>query len=121
MGRMERLSIGDLARATGLTVRALRHYQDLGLLAPAGVDPATRYRAYGPEQLERTLTIARLRRLGLPLARIRDYLAATAAGRRRLLEDHWAELDAGLRSTGAGLTGPRLAATTPGRSGAAPR
>jgi hypothetical protein len=31
MGRMERLSIGDLARATGLTVRALRHYQDLGL------------------------------------------------------------------------------------------
>ena len=74
---MERLSIGDLARTTGLTVRALRHNQDLDLLAPAGVDPATRYRAYGPEQLERALTIARLRRLGLPLARIRDYLAAT--------------------------------------------
>jgi hypothetical protein len=35
---MRRLSIGDLARATGLTVRALRHYQDLGLLAPAAVD-----------------------------------------------------------------------------------
>jgi hypothetical protein len=34
---MERLSIGDLARETGLTVRALRHYQDLGLLVPAGV------------------------------------------------------------------------------------
>jgi DNA-binding transcriptional MerR regulator len=93
---MERLSIGDLARATGLTVRALRHYQDLGLLAPAGVDPATRYRSYGPEQLERAMAIARL---GLPLARIRDYLAATPATRRRLLEDHRAELDARLRST----------------------
>jgi DNA-binding transcriptional MerR regulator len=96
---MERLSIGDLARATGLTVRALRHYQDLGLLVPAGVDPATRYRAYGPEQLERALAIARLRRLGLPLARIHDYLAAAPAEQRRLLEDHRAELDARLGST----------------------
>ena len=79
---MERLSIGDLANATGLTVRALRHYQDLGLLAPAGVHPATRYRTYGPEQLERAQAIARLRRLGLPLDRIRDYLAAAPVDRR---------------------------------------
>jgi DNA-binding transcriptional MerR regulator len=98
---MQRLSIGELAQATGLTVRALRHYQDLGLLAPAEVDPATRYRVYGPEQLERALTIARLRRLGLPLTRIRDYLATgSAAERRRLLEEHRAELDARLRATG---------------------
>jgi MerR HTH family regulatory protein len=62
---MQPLSIGNLARATGLTVRALRHYQELGLLVPAGVDPATGYRAYGPEQLERAQEIARLRRLGL--------------------------------------------------------
>jgi DNA-binding transcriptional MerR regulator len=96
---MERLSIGDLARATGLTVRALRHYQELGLLVPAGIHPATRYRAYGPEQLERAQAIARLRRLGLPLDRVRDYLAAAPVDRRRLLEDHRAELDARLRST----------------------
>jgi DNA-binding transcriptional MerR regulator len=96
---MERLSIGDLANATGLTVRALRHYQDLGMLAPAGVDPATRYRTYGPEQLERARAIARLRRLGLSLDRIRDYLAAAPVDRRRLLEDHRAELDARVRST----------------------
>jgi DNA-binding transcriptional MerR regulator len=75
---MERLSIGDLARATGLTVRAVRHYQDLGLLVPAGVDPATRYRAYGPEQLERALAIARLRHLGRP-----GRGAARLLGRRR--------------------------------------
>jgi protein phosphatase len=85
---MERLSIGDLARATGLTVRALRHYQDLGLLVPAGVHPTTRYRTYGPEQLERARAIVRLRRLGLSLDRIRDYLAAAPVDRRRLLEDH---------------------------------
>jgi DNA-binding transcriptional MerR regulator len=96
---MERLSIGDLATATGLTVRALRHYQDLGLLAPAGVHPATRYRTYGPEQLERARAIARLRRLGLSLDRVRDYLAAAPVDRWRLLEDHRAELDARLRST----------------------
>jgi DNA-binding transcriptional MerR regulator len=96
---MEQLSIGDLAHATGLTIRALRHYQELGLLVPAGVDPATRYRAYGPAQLERAQQIARLRRLGLPLARIRDYLAAAPAEQRRLLEDHRAELDARLGST----------------------
>jgi DNA-binding transcriptional MerR regulator len=96
---MEQLSIGDLAHATGLTVRALRHYQELGLLVPAGVDPATRYRAYGPAQLERAQQIARLRRLGLPLARIRDYLAAAPAEQRRRLEDHRAELDARLGST----------------------
>jgi DNA-binding transcriptional MerR regulator len=96
---MERLSIGELARATGLTVRALRHYQDLGLLVPADVDPATRYRVYGPEQVERALTIARLRRLGLPLTCVRAYLAAAPAERRRLLEDHRAELDARLCST----------------------
>jgi DNA-binding transcriptional MerR regulator len=98
---MERLSIGDLARATGLTPRALRHYQDLGLLTPAGVDAVTRHRSYGPEQLERAREIARLRRLGLPLARIRVYLAAASAEDRRwLLERHRAELDARLRSTG---------------------
>jgi DNA-binding transcriptional MerR regulator len=97
---MPPLSIGELARATGLTVRALRHYQDLGLLAPAAVDPATRYRRYGPEQLERALAIARLRRLGLPLARVRDWLDASDEERRRLLEDHRAGLAARLRSTG---------------------
>ena len=98
---MQPLSIGDVAGATGLTVRALRHYQQLGLLAPAGVDPGTRYRAYGPEQLERAQEIARLRRLGLPLARIRDYLAAASAeDRRQLLQNHRVELDTRLRSTG---------------------
>jgi DNA-binding transcriptional MerR regulator len=70
------------------------------LLAPAGVDPATRYRVYGPEQLERALAIARLRRLGLPLARIRDYLASTPAEQLRLLEEHRGDLEVRLRSTG---------------------
>src|SRR4029453_12838836 len=79
-GRMERLSIGDLARETGLTVRALRHYQDLGLLVPAGVHPATRYRTYGPEQLERALAIARPRRLGLPPHRTPPHLPAPPPG-----------------------------------------
>ena len=40
------MSIGRFARLTGLTVKALRHYDEVGLLRPAAVDPGTGYRSY---------------------------------------------------------------------------
>ena len=43
---MELLAIGQFARLTGLTVRAVRHYGELGLLQPAYVDPETGYRFF---------------------------------------------------------------------------
>ena len=41
------LRIGEMARASGLTVSALRFYDGAGVLVPAAVDPATGYRTYG--------------------------------------------------------------------------
>lgn len=68
---MEHLSIGEFARASGLTPKALRLYDDLGLLAPTRVDPFNGYRWYGHEQLDQARLVARLRLIGMPLARIR--------------------------------------------------
>lgn len=69
------MQIGRFARLTGLTVKALRHYDELGLLRPAGVDPESGYRSYEPEQAERAETIRMLRQLEVPLddiARVLD-------------------------------------------------
>jgi len=62
------LAVGDLARATGLTVRALHHYDRFGLLSP-GRDAAGR-RRYGPAETRRLHQIIALRGFGLPLAEI---------------------------------------------------
>ncbi len=64
------LTIGEFARATGLTAKALRLYDDLGLLAPADVDAHTGYRRYTPDQVDRARLVARLRSAGVPLRRI---------------------------------------------------
>ena len=61
------LSIGRFARLSGLSIGALRHYDDLGLLVPAEVDRWTGYRRYRRAQLERARSIARLRELDVPL------------------------------------------------------
>ena len=67
---MELLTIGAFARVTRLSPKALRLYDELGLLRPAIVDGASGYRYYDPAQVERARLIAWLRRLGMPLARI---------------------------------------------------
>jgi DNA-binding transcriptional MerR regulator len=61
------LSIGRFARLSGLSIGALRHYDELGLLVPAEVDRWTGYRRYRRAQLDRARSIARLRELELPL------------------------------------------------------
>lgn len=66
----DHLRAGEFGAAARLSPKALRLYAEQGLLPPAWVDPATGYRYYRPDQLPRARLIARLRRLGLPLARI---------------------------------------------------
>jgi DNA-binding transcriptional MerR regulator len=61
--------IRDVARATGLTSRALRHYEQIGLLRPSRV-ASNGYRFYGDQELSRLYRILSLRALGLPLAAI---------------------------------------------------
>ncbi|MDO9456817.1 MerR family transcriptional regulator, partial [Nocardioides sp.] len=76
---MRLMSIGDAARASGLSAKALRLYDETGLLPPAEVDPVTGYRWYAADQLDRARLVAQLRLAGMPLARIR--VVADLAGR----------------------------------------
>jgi DNA-binding transcriptional MerR regulator/effector-binding domain-containing protein len=61
------LSIGDFARLAGVSVRMLRHYDALGLLRPAHVDPASGYRSYSAAQLDRANRLVALKDLGFSL------------------------------------------------------
>ena len=63
-------SIGDLARVGGVSVRMLRHYDDIGLLKPLRVDQRNAYRSYGTDELHRLRRIVAFRELGFPLAQI---------------------------------------------------
>jgi len=70
---MEPLRVGQLAKRTGLTVRALHHYDELGLVSPRRRS-AGGYRLYGAEDVARLLQVMLLRRLGLSLAAVRASL-----------------------------------------------
>jgi DNA-binding transcriptional MerR regulator len=89
------LVIGRFARLAGLSVGALRHYDELDILRPAWVDPETGYRSYRRDQLEPARTIVRLRDLEVPLETIRAYLGTDdPAEQRRLLADHRGRIEA---------------------------
>lgn len=91
------LSIGEMARRTRLTPKALRLYDRDGLLSPAYVDPWTGYRRYHVDQVRSARLISMLRGVDMSLAEIRRLLAdlvdgpSKAAGR---LDRYLAELDA---------------------------
>jgi len=89
------LPIGRFARLTGLTIGALRHYDEEGVLAPADVDPATGYRRYRRDQVATARAIAALRDLELSLPAIRALLDTDDAGTRGdILRDERARLEA---------------------------
>jgi PPM family protein phosphatase len=86
------LTIGVFARATRLSPKALRLYDELGLLRPAAVDGESGYRFYDPTQLERARLIAWLRRLGMPLARIRQVCDLEPHAAAEQVADYWAQV-----------------------------
>ncbi|SEG73951.1 DNA-binding transcriptional regulator, MerR family [Nonomuraea solani] len=79
--------IGQLASMVGVSERTLRHYDKIGLLAPASVDRATGYRWYGVTELSRLERIRGLQRLGLPLRQIADLLDAPETQLRQALTE----------------------------------
>jgi DNA-binding transcriptional MerR regulator len=92
-------SSGDLARATGHTVRTIRHYEDEGLLVPSEVSDGG-HRRYTEEDLERLRLIVDLKEIGLSLCEIRAILevrigcstaAEFAARFRQVIEVHLEE------------------------------
>ncbi len=94
MDPMSTLRIGDMARLGGVSVRMLRHYHELGLLEPAEIDEWTGHRSYHRSQLATLQEIVRLRRFGLPLARIAEVTepSATIEQLQQVLLDRQREL-----------------------------
>jgi DNA-binding transcriptional MerR regulator len=73
MGREGRLTVGEVCRRTGLTRKALRLYEDMGLVEPAARSPAG-YRLYDDEALRRIEFVRRAKLLGLSLAEAKEFL-----------------------------------------------
>jgi serine/threonine protein phosphatase PrpC len=88
------MTIGDFARAAGLTPKALRLYDELGLLRPVEVDEHSGYRRYAPAQLERARLVATLRLVGMPLARIEQVLDGSRAEAARAVSAYWVQVEA---------------------------
>jgi PPM family protein phosphatase len=91
---VELMTSGEFARASGLSRKALRLYDELDLLRPVAIDPASQYRFYDPAQLEQARLVAWLRRLGMPLAAIREARQAAPARAAALLTAYWDQVEA---------------------------
>lgn len=79
------LSIGEIAHSTGVSRRMLRHWEEVGLIAPASTDEYTGYRRYARSQVGRVRAIAALRAVGFGLEAISDILGAQLT-KKRLVE-----------------------------------
>jgi DNA-binding transcriptional MerR regulator len=93
LGTEELLSIGRFARLSGLSVKALRHYDEIGLLRPARVDQYSGYRYYSLAQARDAEAIRRLRALEVPLDEVAALLHANDATLREGLAVHRARLE----------------------------
>jgi DNA-binding transcriptional MerR regulator len=87
------LSIGRFSHLSGLTIKALRHYDELGLLRPARVDDSSGYRYYSLEQVREAEAIRRLRSLEMPLDEIGGLLGADEETVRERLAVHRARIE----------------------------
>jgi DNA-binding transcriptional MerR regulator len=92
---MSLMGIGEFAELSWLSPRALRLYDELGLLPPARVDPGSGYRWYAPAQLEQARLVASLRQLDIPLAQIKVILALDAPAAAEQVAACWAQAEAG--------------------------
>lgn len=92
---MSLMGIGEFAELSWLSPRALRLYDELGLLPPARVDPDSGYRWYAPAQLEQARLVASLRQLDIPLAQIKMILVLDQVAAAGQIAAWWAEAEAG--------------------------
>jgi DNA-binding transcriptional MerR regulator len=89
------MRVGELARETGLTVRTLHHYDEIGLLSPSRRSESG-YRLYGREDIARLQQIRSLRQLGFPLDEIRSLLDGSGLSPLQIVELHLRRLREGL-------------------------
>jgi DNA-binding transcriptional MerR regulator len=86
---VEEISIGEFARRSRLSLKALRLYDERGVLVPSRVDRASGYRYYDPAQLEAARLVVMLRELQLPLAAITELLACDPADAATRIAEYW--------------------------------
>lgn len=84
--------IGELAETSGVTVRTLHYYEEIGLLVPSARTDAG-HRLYGPVEVERLYRICLLKQLGIPLDGVRASLERGGEDLGAVITDHLTELD----------------------------
>src|SRR5580700_2125648 len=90
---MDLMTIGAFASRTRLSPKALRLYDQLGLLPPAHTDPANGYRFYSDDQVERARLVGLLRRLDMPLDVIAGIVAKPSAEAADAVGHYWAQVE----------------------------
>ena len=85
--RSEKMTVHEVAKLTGITIRALHYYDEIGLLEPAKADK-TKYRLYTENDLEKLQQILFYREVGFSLKAIKELLSAPAYSKREALERH---------------------------------
>jgi len=100
------MTIGDFSRATRLSAKTLRFYHQVGLLAPARVDPRNGYRRYSTAQIADAQVIRHFRSLDMPVQLIGEVLAADGIEKRNeLIAGHLGRLQVQLEVTRAAVAG----------------
>lgn len=103
------MGIGDFSRMTFLSVKALRHYHEVGLLPPAEIDPDTGYRRYDLSQVPTAQVIRRLRELDMSLDDVRAVIQAPDVGaRNEAIVAHLRRMEGELEHTRATVESLRL-------------
>jgi DNA-binding transcriptional MerR regulator len=87
------LSIGEFARRSRLSAKALRLYERRRLLVPAAVDESNGYRRYRESQLATARLIATLRRIDMPLSQVAEVVAAPEPRAGELVAAYWASIE----------------------------
>ena len=95
---MKEISIGEFARRSRLSLKALRLYDERGVLVPSRVDQGSGYRYYDPAQLDDARLVVMLRQLQLPLAAIKELLACDPADAAKRIAEHWRGAEAAHRA-----------------------
>ena len=91
---MKEISIGEFARRSRLSLKALRLYDERGVLVPARVDQASGYRYYDTAQLDDARLVVMLRQLQVPLAAVKELLACDPADAAARIAEHWRDAEA---------------------------
>ncbi len=90
---MGEMSIGEFARRSRLSQKALRLYDELGLLLPARVDAGSGYRYYSEDQLETARMVSLLRSIGIPLSEVSLILVSGPAEGAKRVKQFWSRCE----------------------------